>query len=656
MRETHKKICSYSNVPKEGTRMNNNRIFSKIWLSAALLVTFVAGCGGGGGGGGGGGVFDGTTKSSAKAITAYSLAGTVGIIDETAKTIAVTLPNGTNVTALAAGYTTTGAMVKSGTVTQVSGSTTNNFSAPVPYTVTAVDGTTANYIVTVTQGTVSDKAITAYSLAGVAGTISETARTIVVVVPHGTYVTELPATFSTTGTGVKVGAVVQTSGTTPNNFRSPVVYTVTAANGSTASYSVTVTTATNSAKAITAYSLVGFAGAAGVINESSKTIVVTVPNGTALTALVATFTTTGSGVKVGALAQTSVVTPNNFTNPVVYTVTAADGTSTAYIVTVSAASGASKSISAFSLAGVAGTINESTKTIAVTLPVGTNTSALVATFTTTGTGVKVGAQTQTSGTTSNNFTAPVAYTVTAADASTATYTVTVTLAASVPTGPGAVSLGTAGGFAILSKTGVSTTGTSAVTGNIGVSPNVASSITGFDLIADSTNTFSTSSIVTGKIYASNYAVPTPANMTAAISNMETAYNDAAGRSSPDFTEKGAGNISGLTLVPGLYKWGTGVLISSSGVTLSGGANDVWIFQIAGDLTVNNSAIITLAGGAQAKNIFWQVAGQATLGTGVQFKGIILGKTLISLNTGAVLNGRALAQTAVTLNAASITTP
>jgi hypothetical protein len=145
-------------------------------------------------------------------------------------------------------------------------------------------------------------------------------------------------------------------------------------------------------------------------------------------------------------------------------------------------------------------------------------------------------------------------------------------------------------------------------------------------------------------------------MTAAVSDMELAFTDAAGRTLPDFTELGAGDISGLTLVPGLYKWGTGVLITNAGVTLSGGANDVWIFQIAQNLTVNNSAIITLSGGAQAKNIFWQVSGQANLGTAADFKGIILSQTLISLNTGAVMNGRALAQTAVTLNATAITAP
>ena len=244
--------------------------------------------------------------------------------------------------------------------------------------------------------------------------------------------------------------------------------------------------------------------------------------------------------------------------------------------------------------------------------------------------------------------------VTAADTSTATYTVTVTVA--VATGPAPVNLGTAGNFVILAKTGVSTTGTTAVIGDIGVSPAAASYITGFALIADSTNVFSTSSLVTGKIYAADYAVPTPANLTTAVSDMETAFTDASGRATPDFTELYAGDISGRTLVPGLYKWGTGVLITGAGVTLSGGANDVWIFQIAQNLTVSNSAIITLSGGAQAKNIFWQVSGQATLGTAADFKGIILSQTLISLNTGAKMTGRALAQSAVTLDANAVTAP
>ncbi|MFZ3059373.1 MAG: ice-binding family protein [Candidatus Methanoperedens sp.] len=219
-----------------------------------------------------------------------------------------------------------------------------------------------------------------------------------------------------------------------------------------------------------------------------------------------------------------------------------------------------------------------------------------------------------------------------------------------------VNLGTAGNFVILSKTGISTTGTTSIVGDIGVSPIDSTAITGFGLIMDASNQFSTSSIVTGKVYAANYAPPTPSIMTTAISDMEIAYTDAAGRTLPDFTELGAGNIGGMTLTPGLYKWGTGVKIPPGGVTLAGGANDVWIFQIAQDLTVDNGAKVTLSGGAQARNIFWQVAGKTTIGTTSDFKGIILSKTLISLNTGATLNGRALAQTAVTLIANVITAP
>jgi hypothetical protein len=223
-------------------------------------------------------------------------------------------------------------------------------------------------------------------------------------------------------------------------------------------------------------------------------------------------------------------------------------------------------------------------------------------------------------------------------------------------GPTPVNLRTAGEFVILTETGVTTTGTTTVVGDMGVSPIAATAMTGFGLVADPTNTFSTSSLVTEKIYAADYAPPTPTKMTTAISDMQTAFTDAAGRTSPNFTELGGGDISGKTLLPGLYKWGTGVLITNAGITIAGGPNDVWIFQIAGDLVVNNGAIITLIGGAQAKNIFWQVSGKATLGTTADVKGIILSQTLISMNTGATLSGRALAQTAVTLIANTVSAP
>ena len=218
-----------------------------------------------------------------------------------------------------------------------------------------------------------------------------------------------------------------------------------------------------------------------------------------------------------------------------------------------------------------------------------------------------------------------------------------------------VNLGTAGDFVVLAKTGISTTGVTSIVGDIGVSPAAATAITGFGLILDLSGTFSTSPLITGKVYAADYTSPTPTKMTTAIGDMQTAYTNAAGRTLPDYTELYAGDVTGKTLTHGLYKWGTGVLVSAGGVTISGSATDVWIFQIAQNLTVANGAIVTLSGGALASNIFWQVAGQVTLGTTAAMKGIILCQTQIAFSTGAKLVGKALAQTAVTFDANSVTT-
>lgn len=215
--------------------------------------------------------------------------------------------------------------------------------------------------------------------------------------------------------------------------------------------------------------------------------------------------------------------------------------------------------------------------------------------------------------------------------------------------PVPINLRTAANFTILTKTGITTTGTTKIVGDIGASPIASTAITGFGLIMDASNQFSRSSLVTGKIYGAEYAVPTPSKMTTAIGDMQTAFTNANGLKIPaPIVAIYAGDLSGKTLKRGLYKWSTGVLITNAGVTLSGGPNDVWIFQIAQNLTVNNNAKITLIGGAQAKNIFWVVSGKATLGTATKFNGVILSKTLISLNTGADVKGKLLAQTAVTL--------
>ncbi|HSY41849.1 MAG TPA: ice-binding family protein [Polyangia bacterium] len=218
----------------------------------------------------------------------------------------------------------------------------------------------------------------------------------------------------------------------------------------------------------------------------------------------------------------------------------------------------------------------------------------------------------------------------------------------------AVNLRTAGNYAILAESAISTVPPAVVTGDLGLSPMAATFITNFSLIADSTNVFATSTQVTGKIYAADDAAPTPSNLTTAIGDMGLAFTDAAGRA-PDVTELGAGNIGGMTLAPGVYKWGTSLLIPTD-LTLNGSATAVWIFQIAQTLTVSNAVAVHLTGGALAKNVFWQVAGSVDFGTTSHFEGIVLSGTMINLRTGASIAGRLMAQTAVTLDTSTVTQP
>lgn len=211
-----------------------------------------------------------------------------------------------------------------------------------------------------------------------------------------------------------------------------------------------------------------------------------------------------------------------------------------------------------------------------------------------------------------------------------------------------VNLGVAGDFVILSKSGITNVYKSAVVGDVGTSP-----ITGAAILLKCDE-------VTGTIFSVDAAGPAckvtnASRLTTAVSNMQTAYTDAAGRKSPKFVNLGAGNIGGKTLTPGLYKFTTAVIIPTN-ITISGSSTDVWIFQIAGTLKMSNAVRITLAGGALAKNIFWQTSGAVTLGTTSHFEGNILSQTAINLQTGASINGRMLAQTAVTLQMNAVTKP
>jgi hypothetical protein len=380
--------------------------------------------------------------SSAKALTAFSFdmasnSGLTNTIDAAINgtSITATVPNGTVVTGLVATFTTTGDSVKVGTTAQVSGTTANDFTNPVQYTVTAEDGTTQVYTVTLTVAASNAKSITAFSFessiaanatagltAPVPGDIQ--GNTITATVPNGTDVTGLIATFTTTGVSVKVGSVVQVSGTTDNDFTSNVEYIVTAADNSTSTYTVIVSEAASSAKELQNFRF------ETVPNPSLSATASGQYSGLAITAIVpfnttrvlkASFETTGASVKIGTTPQVSGDTQNDFSTPIEYIVTAEDGSTQTYTVTVDNSQPADKDIQTFELAGFPGVISGTN--IAVTVSSGTIVTALAATkITITGTSVSPGVGDV------RDFSTPQTYTVTAADTTTKTYTVTVTVA------------------------------------------------------------------------------------------------------------------------------------------------------------------------------------------------------------------------------------
>lgn len=201
-----------------------------------------------------------------------------------------------------------------------------------------------------------------------------------------------------------------------------------------------------------------------------------------------------------------------------------------------------------------------------------------------------------------------------------------------------VDLGSAAAFAILAGAGVTNTGGTIVTGDLGTDPT--GTVDGFP-----------PGIVIGDIHAAD-----PISALAKI-DLTTAYNDAQGRSTGSISLPG--DLSGLTLTPGLYTNSTSVMLSTGNLTLDaqGDENAVFILQMGSTLNTLPGTQVILSGGAQAANIFWSVGTSATLGTNSIFYGNILADQSISLNTGAVLYGRALTRiAAVTLQTNVVTKP
>ena len=296
-----------------------------------------------------------STLSSTASITTFAFpvslnselsSDITGTIDETKKTITATVPYGTDLTTLVAAFTTTGSSITVEDTTQESGTTSNDFSNAVTFTVTAEDSSTQAYTVTVSVAANDANTITAFSFeavnnselsSDVTGTIDETNKTVSLAVPYGTSVTSLIPTISISGYSISPASGVAT------DFSSPVTYTVTAADGTTQDYLVTVTITVSAHKAITSFKFLASENTAlsvdvnGSIDETAKTIGLTVPNGTIVTALKPTITISGSSV------SSENGTATNFANDVIYTATAEDGTTQNYTVTVTITSSSSVS-------------------------------------------------------------------------------------------------------------------------------------------------------------------------------------------------------------------------------------------------------------------------------------------------------------------------
>ena len=217
-------------------------------------------------------------------------------------------------------------------------------------------------------------------------------------------------------------------------------------------------------------------------------------------------------------------------------------------------------------------------------------------------------------------------------------TVVIASAFTLPaSGATTIDLGSASSYAVLAGSTITNTGPTTITGDVGLSPGTA--ITGFP-----------PGTVSGTTQVAN------AQSLAAQTSATAAYLAAAGATPA--TSIAGGVLGGLTLNPGVYSYASALSLTGT-LTLNAGGNSaaVFIIQSASTLTTASGSVVTLAGGAQACNVFWQVGSSATLGTTTSFAGTILALTSATLNSGARVNGRVLTQTgAVTLDGNTITVP
>ena len=261
----------------------------------------------------------------------------------------------------------------------------------------------------------------------------------------------------------------------------------------------------------------------------------------------------------------------------------------------------------------------------------------------------------------------------------------------VCSGASCVNLGTSANYVILDEATVTFTPTATtttvptITGNIGLSPAAASFMTGFALALDPAKCFSTSTRVTGKLYAADYSsvngcatatTDTATILTAAVGDKNAAYSAAAAKATsggglPTGGPKecpGVGAMSDVNnaltagggfpstgLPAGVYTCGVNITIPGN-LTLNGNATDVWVFKTTGTLAQANATNVFLTGGALPQNVFWQVTGGVTIQGTAHMEGVVLSASNIQLITGATVKGRLLAKTGVLMDSNTVTQP
>lgn len=319
-----------------------------------------------------------------------------------------------------------GNFVQVNSAKQESGVTENDFTEILNYSVVSFDKKESIYKIRSNRAPINAKSIEAYRFIepNVSGFIL--GSEISIYVPFGTNLSALVAEIFTTGDSLNINAILQENGVTPNNFSTPKTYTVVAFDGSTQDYTVTAFSTSTSSNEMKFFKIDSI-GVIGTITGSD--INITVPVGTNLNNLAPSFSHDGNKVQVGNIDQVSGLNSHNFSNPVVYSVIAQNGSVRNYTVRITVASISANEITSFLFfnPSATGVINQTNSTITINVPAATNRRNLVAHFTTTGTSVNINGTDQTTGVTIVNFQAAVIYSVVASDGKIKNYTVTVNL-------------------------------------------------------------------------------------------------------------------------------------------------------------------------------------------------------------------------------------